>query len=145
MRPLLTMIGLFEAVTGVALLLSPSVTVSLLIGAPADTPAGLVVTRVAGAALLALGVACWLARSDGQSRTTAGVVTAMLLYNFVAATLLAYAGLGVGLAGIGLWPAVVLHIALAGWCVACLWSKSMKRARFTPSAARPFESERGAN
>ena len=41
---------------------APSVLVELLLGAAPGTAAGVTVSRVAGVALLALGVACWLAR-----------------------------------------------------------------------------------
>jgi hypothetical protein len=40
---------------------------------------------------------------------------------------LAYTALGMRLSGIGLWPAVVLHIAMAIWCFACL--RASRRAR----------------
>jgi len=76
--------------------------------------------RVAGAALLALGVACWLARGDTQSRAARGLVAAMLLYNVATVAVLAFVGIGFGLQGAALWPAVVLHAVMAVWCVACL-------------------------
>src|SRR5208337_390627 len=105
---------------GVALIVMPAPLVSLLIGAALDAPGGLIVARVAAAALLALGLACWLARHDRQGCAARGIVAAMLLYNVAAVTVLVYAGLGLKLSGIGLWPAVVLHFALAVWCIACL-------------------------
>jgi hypothetical protein len=120
MRTLLIVTALLEAATGFALAASPSQVVSLLIGSPLDTRPGSLVGRLAGTALLTLGLVCWLARNDQQSRVTAGPVAAMLFYNVGAATLLAYARMGLGLSGIGLWPAVVIHAALALWCITCL-------------------------
>ena len=123
MKRFLTLTAIIEAATGLALIAVPAVVVRLLLGAEisgASIPFG----RVAGAALLALGVACWLARDDTQSRATRGVVIAMLMYNLVATAVFASAGIGLGLHGVALWPAVVLHAAMGVWCVACLRSSS---------------------
>src|SRR5258708_36047953 len=111
--------AIIEAATGLGLLAVPAIVVRLLLGAEisgASIPLG----RVAGAALLALGVACWLARDDTQSRAARGLVVAMLMYNIPATAILAFAGIGLGLHGAALWPAVVLHAAMGGWGVACL-------------------------
>ena len=115
----LTLTAIIEAATGLALIAVPAIVVRLLLGAEisgASIPLG----RVAGAALLALGVACWLARNDRQSRTARGLVVAMLVYNIVATAVLAFAGIGLGLHGVALWPAVVLHAVMAIWCMVCL-------------------------
>jgi hypothetical protein len=101
----------------------PSLPVKLLFGSSLDASTLLTVGRWAGAALLAMGVAWWLARHDGQSRAATGLVAAMLLYNFAVVVLFAYAGLGSGLVGVALWPAVVLHAAMAVWCIMRIRSK----------------------
>ncbi len=123
MKNLLTLTAVIELGAGVAFLCCPLTTVKLLLGSSLDTPAALTVGRVAGAALLALGAACWLARLDGQSRAATGLVAAMLLYNLAAVAILPSAGISSGLVGVALWPAVVLHAAMAVWCIACLRSK----------------------
>jgi hypothetical protein len=117
-KSLLTATAVIEAATGVALMTFPSAVAMLLLGVSLDTPAALTVGRVAGAALLALGVACWLARHDEESRSGVGLIVGMLLYNSAAVLILAVAGIGSGLVGIALWPAVVLHAAMAVWCIA---------------------------
>jgi hypothetical protein len=81
--------------------------------------------RVAGAALFALGVACWLARSDTQSRTARGLIAAMLLYNVATVAVLTFTGIGLRLHGVALWPAVVLHAVMALWCGGCLRRSSI--------------------
>lgn len=120
MKPLLTVTAVLEAAIGLALVARPSAPVALLLGSSLDTPAALTIGQVAGAALLSLGVACWLARDDAQGRAGSGLIAAMLLYNAAVVALLARAGIASRLSGIGLWPAVVLHLAMAVWCVACL-------------------------
>ena len=119
MKRFLTLTAIIEAATGLALIAVPAIVVRLLLGSPLDTSAAVMLGRVAGAALLALGVACWLARDDTQSRAARGLVVAMLMYNIPATAVLAFAGIGLG-QGVMLWPAVVLHAAMAVWCIVCL-------------------------
>jgi len=92
----------------------------VLLGSPLGSPASLVTGRLLGAALFSLGAACWGERNDDRARTGGGLVAAMLMYNLAAVSLLGYAHTGLGMSGVGLWPAVVLHSALAAWCVASL-------------------------
>jgi len=129
MKTLLIVTAVIEAGTGLALLALPSALVWVLLGTSLDTPTELTLGRVAGAAVLALGTACWLARNDEQSRAATGLITGMLLYNAAAVVLLVYAGLGCGLFGVGLWPAIGVHLALLAWCIACLWTRRIKLAK----------------
>jgi hypothetical protein len=122
-KSLFVVTAVTEVGIGLALMVSPALPVLILIGAPFDTPADLVVGRVAGAALLALGLACCRARAEEHSRAATGIVSAILLYNVAVAGVLAYAGIGLRLFGVGLWPTVVLHVVMAVWCVACLLAK----------------------
>ena len=122
-RQLLTVAAVAETAIGVMLVASPSVVAAMLRGASLDATPALIVGRVAGAALLSLGGACWLARDDGPSRALRGLVAAMLLYNCVAVAVLASVGAGMRLVGVLMWPAVTLHAGLAVWCVACLRSR----------------------
>jgi hypothetical protein len=120
---LLILTGFIEVGTGALLLVLPSVPLALLLRVSVAAPETLLVGRIAGAALLALGVACWAGRSDGRSATHRGLLTGVLIYDVAAAAILAYAGLASGLAGVALWPAVALHTALAAWCAASLWQR----------------------
>jgi hypothetical protein len=123
MSRLLKLTALIEAATGFGLIVIPSVVVRLLLGSPLDTSAAVTLGRVAGAALLALGVACWLAQYDAQSCAARGLVSAMVLYNLGAVVILGATGIRSQPVGIALWPAVVLHAAMTIWCVTCLLRK----------------------
>jgi hypothetical protein len=139
MKSLLVGTAALEVVTGLGLLAAPAEIVSSLLGGEPDTPVNFVVARVAGAALVALALACWGARIEPRSQAAAGVVTAMLAYNAIVAAVLVYAGTRLELSGPGLWPAVGLHLALAAWCVACLRIKhrdvGAQRNQHQPPAA----------
>jgi hypothetical protein len=129
-RSLLSVTGALEAATGMVLLVAPSVVVELLLGAVPGTPAGMTVSRVAGMALLALGVACWLAREDAAGRAAKGLVAAMLFYNVAVVAILVLAWTNSGLFGIAFWPVVLAHTGLAAWCVADLSMRTLEEKKF---------------
>lgn len=120
MKALLILTAILEAATGLCLLAVPALLDWVLLGGRFEAAASIVVARIAGGALLALGIACWFASNDTRSRAAYGVVAAMLVYNVTVAALLVYAGAAKGASGIALWPAVVVHAALAVWCAMCL-------------------------
>jgi hypothetical protein len=117
MKNLLTVTALIEGGTGVLLVTAPSFVTRLLLDSSLDGSVSLTVARLTGLALLTLTVACWLARLDAETRAANGLVTAMVLYNVGATTLLAYAGTGLGLDGKFLWPAVLVHVVMSTWCI----------------------------
>jgi hypothetical protein len=119
MSRFLKLTAIIEVLTGLGLLVVPAIVVRLLLNSEISG-AALPLGRVAGVALLALGVACWLASNDTPSSAARGLVSAMLLYNIGATLILGAAGLGSGLVGLILWPAVLVHAGMAIWCTACL-------------------------
>jgi len=101
MKWVLLLAALGEAGTGLALLLVPSLVGQLLLGAEV-TGLSVIVARVAGIALIGLGLACW----PGPPRL------GMLIYSAAVAMYLAFLGLTGAANGLLLWPAVVLHLVL---------------------------------
>ena len=116
-KNLLPISAVIELGAGLALLAFPSPVVKLLLGSPLDAPAAVALGRLAGAALIALAVACWLARGDTLGCAARGLVVAMLVYNMGAVIVLGVAGVQLPTTGIALWPAVALHAVMAAWCV----------------------------
>jgi hypothetical protein len=104
MRKALVFAAVAEILTGLALLTVPSMVGWLLLG---QELAGLdaALARVAGVALIGLGVACW----PGPP------ILGMLIYCVSVALILAYLGMVEGMTGMMLWPAVVLHLILAAF------------------------------
>lgn len=112
MKSVLMFSAVGEAATGIALLIVPSVVAELLFGEPV-VGAGAAAARVAGIALIALGLACW------QRSPLVG----MLAYNVAVTLYLAYLAAAGGLTGVLLWPAVALHavfsiLLLRAWLAA---------------------------
>ena len=140
MKLLLIIAAVIEAGAGLALLLIPTVAVSALLGAALDTATGLVAGRIAGAALVALAIACWRARNGERGNSATGVVEAMSFYNFAAAMVLVYAGTRLDLRSALLWPAIVLHLGLGAWCLLSLWFTSRKSSKVQTTITHPDES-----
>jgi hypothetical protein len=114
--PLLVTSAAIELAMGTALLLAPALTAQLLLGGGLASPRSALVGRIAGAALLAIGLTCWLERGRDEAGERTGLVAGLLIYNLAVAGLLVEAALIGGMHALGLWPAIVLHAGLLGWC-----------------------------
>jgi len=101
MKSVLVFAAVVEVVTGLALLIVPSLVGQLLLGEELADVA-IPVARVTGIALIALGIACW----PGPA------VAGMVAYSIVVTLYLAYLGFAGDFVGALLWPAVLLHAAL---------------------------------
>ena len=101
MRKILVFASVGEGVTGLALMIVPTLVGQLLMGAEL-TGIAIPVARVAGIALTSLAIACW----PGTP------LVGMLTYCTVVTLYLAYLGFAGVLTGILLWPAVALHVLL---------------------------------
>ena len=105
--------AILEIPVGLGLLAVPSPLASLLLGAPLSGSA-LVVARIGGGGLLALGIACWFARSTPTAPASLGVAGALLTYNVVACITLALAPPDQGSRALVLGAAVLHGLLAAG-------------------------------
>ena len=105
MTTVLALAAAAEGATGIVLFAYPPIVIRLLFGAEI-TGAGEAVSRVAGIALIGLGVACWPSGSTRQP------LHGMLTYGMLAALYLVYLGVRGEAVGLLLWPAVAAHAIL---------------------------------
>jgi len=101
MKKALVFAAVAETLTGLALAVTPSLVGWLLLGQELAGVAA-AVARVAGIALMGLGVACW----PGPP------ILGMLIYSASASFYLGYLGATGAATGVLLWPAVALHVVL---------------------------------
>src|SRR4051812_5785190 len=120
LKELFLVMAVVEGAAGLALLALPAVVLASLLGIQTAAVETLVVSRLAGAALLAIGATCALARDDTPTSAQRGLLTGILIYNVLAAVQFAYDGLALQLTGPALWPAAVLHALLAVWSILSL-------------------------
>lgn len=97
-----------EVVTGIALVVDPGFVVRVLLGTDL-LGGGIAVSRVAGSALLSLGLACWPSEGD----LTEHSIWALFTYNLLIGIYSAYLRVGGGFVSYLLWPVCALHSLLA--------------------------------
>jgi hypothetical protein len=105
MNRLLSFTAVAEALTGIALMGTPSTVGRLLFGAELSGVT-VPVARLAGIALVALGVACFSGGETGRG------LSGMLAYSLLATLYLVYLGLVGEWVGSLLWTAAAIHAVL---------------------------------
>ena len=101
-KNVLALSAVAEAGTGLLLLAWPLIVVRLLFAAEING-AGVIMSRIAGIALIGLGVSCWPDDSTFQP------LHGMLTYSTLAMLYLIYIGVRGEAVGLLLWPGVVVH------------------------------------
>jgi hypothetical protein len=110
-----------EAGTGLLLLVWPPIVVRLLFGEEISG-AGVIMSRIAGIALIGLGVACWPGNFARQA------LNGMLTYSALAMLYLSYIGVRGEAVGLLLWPAVGAHVVLVALLVVALFKEQQTPA-----------------
>lgn len=131
MKKLFILAAIGEGATGLVLVVYPPIVTRLLFGADVRG-AGMVMSRIAGIALIGLGVACWRGREAGGLNSP--VMLAMLTYSLLTTIYLVYLGIVGRMAGILLWPAVAAHLGFLILVVAA-WRYDQRGTRAAPRKA----------
>lgn len=114
--------AILEVVTGLALLVTPTLVVGLILG-DGVSPIGVALARVLGVAVLSLGVAGW--ESPGQDIRLAPRA-GLCIYNIGAAIMFVILGAFGGMNGILLWPTAVLHAVIGASMLWVILVRSQK-------------------
>jgi hypothetical protein len=97
-----------EVTAGVAFIAVPNLVATMLLGVSLSD-SGIAFTRLAGAGLLSLGLACW----PGGDAAAQPAIRALFTYNLLVAIYFGYLRVGGGFVSYLLWPACVGHAGLA--------------------------------
>jgi len=120
---LLSVGGVLESVVGVGLLIDPAGGASALFGSSMEGP-GVAIGRIGGGGLLALGIACWLARKTPTAPASVGVAWAYLAYNVLTCATLAWTGVALGADSLPALGASVLHGVLGAAVLGALLGRA---------------------
>jgi len=114
-RTFLIVFASVEVATGLGLQILAPVVFAKLLGLHSVTVDTILIARILGAALLAIGVASWMARKDELNPSLFGLLIGILIYNTGVSILLVYSAAVLMMTGVMLWPTVLFHALLAIW------------------------------
>jgi hypothetical protein len=117
MKHLLVTTAFLEAATGLLLMIVPKLAASLLLGAELLEPVSSTISRITGAAITALAIACFLFSGKNAEQS---MVKIMMFYNIAAVAILLHGKLALDMEGIGLVPAIMAHMFLLAWSIVAI-------------------------
>jgi hypothetical protein len=106
MKPFLTYTAIIEALTGMGLIFLPARVVSLISGFSLTGGNAIIMSMVAGAAILSVALLSWLSRKDVHALMT---VRVLLFYNSVIFVIFLYGAVSHDLKGPVLWLVLIFH------------------------------------
>ena len=116
--------SLLEIVVGITFIAVPDIPCRLVFAATPESVA-ILLARFAGVGLLGLGVACLPSKRAEPNR---GAVLGLLAFNVGATIFFAWVAVATSFRGFLLWPAVILHAAIAAALFPQFLAKSSLRS-----------------
>lgn len=121
MKTFLKLTCLFEALTGISLIIAPKLVVQLLFETTLKGTGGILSAMIAGSAILSITLMYWLTK---EIATAYLIVKALLFYNISVVAILFYGMLNYNIKGLGLWLVVLFHSVFAIWGFILVKSKN---------------------
>jgi hypothetical protein len=119
-----TYTAIVEALTGLGLIMVPTIVARLLLGAELSGALAFVLAMVAGAAICSIALLSWLSRLNPPVSVS---LPALLFYNLAVSFTLFYASFKFGYKGIPLYGVIIFHLYQSVWCITLL--KKQKKGR----------------
>ena len=114
MKLLLKSTSVIEGLTGLAFIFTPNVLTKLLLGLSLTEVSGLILSMVAGSALLAIAIVCWLI---SESTNAMALVKGLMFYNIAAVGIVLYSSMHFSVNNIFFFTIAVFHFFYGTWCL----------------------------
>ena len=114
MRILLKSTSIIEALTGLAFMFIPNLVTNLLLGLPVNEVSGLILSMVAGAALLSIAIVCWFASENDNA---IDLVKGLMFYNIAVVGIVLYSAIHFYVYNTLFFAVAGFHFIYATWCL----------------------------
>ena len=114
MRLLLKSTAIIEALTGLAFIFIPNVLTHLLLGLSITEVSGLILSMVAGTALIAIAIVCWLISENDHALP---VIKGLLFYNIAVVGVVVYCAIHFSVNTLPLFTIAGFHFIYGTWCL----------------------------
>lgn len=114
MKLLLKSTSIIEGLTGLAFIFIPNVLTNVLLGLSITEVSGLILSMVAGAALLAIAIVCWLI---SESTNAMALVKGLMFYNITVVGIVLYSSIHFSVNTVAFFTIAGFHFVYGIWCL----------------------------
>lgn len=114
MKLLLKSTSIIEGLTGLAIIFIPNILTNLLLGLSMNEVSGLILSMVAGVALLAIAIVCWLV---SEQENSLAVVKGLMFYNIAVVGIVLYSAIHFYVYNTLFFTIAGFHFIYGTWCL----------------------------
>jgi len=114
MKLLLKSTSIIEGLTGLALVLIPNVLTQLLLNIPINEVSGIIISMIAGSALIAIAIVCWLV---SENNNALALVKGLMFYNIAVVGIVLYSSIHFSVNSPVFFAIAGFHFVYGTWCL----------------------------